>query len=327
VIWKPLERYVSNGTTVYYSPTGDLHQLAFAAIPKGDSLLSDYYKLIQLNTTARIADLKTKKKAALPKSIALFGGIKYTLLPEELINNPVSNGSTGNHSAFVGSGDSIRGGEWSMLPGTLREVEKISQIAKEKQIQTAIYTDLKATEESFKLLSSNEPEVIHVSTHGFFFRNPEPEVTQLASQSEFKSSDDPMNRSGLLFAGANNTWKGIDPLEGREDGILTAKEASYLSLKNTELIVLSACETGLGTIKGSEGVFGLQRAFKSAGVHYVMMSLWKVPDKETAEFMTIFYTSWFSGKSIREAFLDAQTKMKERYFSQPYKWAAFVLIE
>jgi CHAT domain-containing protein len=214
-----------------------------------------------------------------------------------------------------------------MLPGTLREVEKISQIAKEKQIQTALYSGVNATEESFKLLSTKEPEVIHISTHGFFFPDPDIQEPQVNARNEFNASADPMNRSGLLFAGANNTWNGTDPLENREDGILTAKEASYLSLKNTELIVLSACETGLGSIKGNEGVFGLQRAFKSAGVHYIMMSLWKVPDNETAEFMTIFYASWLSGKSIRAAFNDAQNKMKETYYSQPYKWAAFVLIE
>jgi CHAT domain-containing protein len=328
LIWKPLEDYIPIGSTVYYAPSGDLHQLAFAAIPKGDSVLSDYYNLIQLNTTARIVDINTSKTSSPPTSIALFGGIKYTLLPEELTKYPVSNEPINSNLAFDPLSTSTRGDNWNMLPGTLREVEKINQIAKEKHIQTVIYTDFKATEESFKLLSSHEPEVIHVSTHGFFFPDPDdtPEK-QFGVQNEFKTSADPMNRSGLLFAGANNTWIGKDPLEGREDGILTAKEASFLTLKNTKLVVLSACETGLGTIKGSEGVFGLQRAFKSAGINYIMMSLWKVPDNETAEFMTIFYAAWFSGKSIRLAFIDAQNKMKEKYYSQPYKWAAFVLIE
>lgn len=328
LIWKPLEDYIPIGATVYYAPSGDLHQLAFAAIPKGDSVLSDYYNLIQLNTTARIMDINTSKTSFPPTSIALFGGIKYTLLPEELNKYSVSNESILNNLAFESLNTSTRGDDWKILPGTLREVERINQIAKEKQIQTVIYTDLKATEESFKLLSAHEPEVIHVSTHGFFF--PDPDDThenELGVHNEFKTSADPMNRSGLLFAGANNTWTGKDPLENREDGILTAKEASFLTLKKTKLVVLSACETGLGTIKGSEGVFGLQRAFKAAGINYIMMSLWKVPDNETAEFMTIFYTAWFSGKSIRAAFIDAQNKMKEKYYSQPYKWAAFVLIE
>ena len=114
--------------------------------------------------------------------------------------------------------------------------------------------------------------------------------------------------------------------ENIDDGILTAYEVSNTYLPNTKLVVLSACETGLGDIKGSEGVFGLQRAFKMAGVEYIIMSLWKVPDAETVEFMETFYEKWFSGTTIEEAFRFTQTSMKIKYPNQPYKWAAFVLI-
>lgn len=148
---------------------------------------------------------------------------------------------------------------------------------------------------------------------------------QNTEQHAFKLSDNPLNRSGLLFAGANNSWKG-KPAEGLEDGILTAYEASNVVLTNTKLVTLSACETGLGDIKGSEGVYGLQRAFKMAGAEYLLMSLWKVPDAETAEFMEHFYGKWFSGGTIEAAFQETQHYMKRRYPGTPYKWAAFVLI-
>ena len=128
-----------------------------------------------------------------------------------------------------------------------------------------------------------------------------------------------------MFAGSNNAWTG-KPIDGIEDGIFTSYEAANVFLKNTRLVVLSACETGLGDIKGSEGVFGLQRAFKLAGAEYLMMSLWKVPDLETAEFMTIFYSQYYRGKSIEEAFTESQTQMRKKYKSEPYKWAAFVLV-
>ena len=115
------------------------------------------------------------------------------------------------------------------------------------------------------------------------------------------------------------------PLEGIEDGIVTAYEISQLNLSNTELVVLSACETGLGDVKGTEGVFGLQRAFKMAGVKKMIVSLWKVPDKETSELMTGFYSYWLKGKTIDAASTQAQADMRKKY--SPYYWAAFVLVE
>ena len=127
------------------------------------------------------------------------------------------------------------------------------------------------------------------------------------------------------MAGANYAWQG-KPINGIEDGILTSYEVSNMYFPNTRLAVLSACETGLGDIHGSEGVFGLQRAFKMAGVENLIMSLWKVPDHETSEFMQEFYSYLFQHHSIREAFNHAQSSMKNKYRSEPYKWAAWVLI-
>ena len=132
-------------------------------------------------------------------------------------------------------------------------------------------------------------------------------------------------RSGLLMSGANNAWNNNKLPDGLDDGILTAYEVSGLDLFNTELVVLSACETGLGDIKGSEGVYGLQRSFKMAGVDNLIMSLWQVPDTETSEFMQLFYTNMLDGQQIGDAFRATQKVMREKY--DPYYWAAFVLIE
>lgn len=129
----------------------------------------------------------------------------------------------------------------------------------------------------------------------------------------------------MILAGGNYAWAGNKPVEGVEDGIVTAYEISQLNLSNTELLVLSACETGLGDVKGSEGVFGLQRAFKMAGVKKMIVSLWQVPDKETAELMISFYSNWFKGKTIKDAFAQAQAEMRKKY--SPFYWAAFVLVE
>ena len=115
-------------------------------------------------------------------------------------------------------------------------------------------------------------------------------------------------------------------IEGkREDGILTAEEASLLDFTQTKLLVLSACETGIGDIKGSEGVYGLQRAFKLAGVKYLIVSLWKISEKSTPKFMEIFYNELGSGNAISIAFQKAQLKMKNQQYN-PYYWAGFTLI-
>ena len=131
-------------------------------------------------------------------------------------------------------------------------------------------------------------------------------------------------RSGLVLAGANNVW--YESVAGNDnDGILTAQEVSELDMAKTRLIVLSACETALGDIKGSEGVYGLQRAFKMAGAKFIIMSLWQVPDKETVEFMETFYSKLLKIKEIKMAFSETQKEMRQKY--DPYFWAAFVLIE
>lgn len=137
-----------------------------------------------------------------------------------------------------------------------------------------------------------------------------------------------MIRSGLILAGANYAWKHGRPYkEGMEDGILTAYEISQMNLSNTELVVLSACETGLGDLQGNEGVFGLQRAFKIAGVKYLIMSLWSVPDKQTAQFMISFYKNWIEKKlSIPDAFRTTQKQMRSQGLD-PYHWAGFILVE
>ena len=137
-----------------------------------------------------------------------------------------------------------------------------------------------------------------------------------------------MIRSGLILSGGNHAWQTGKPFRpGFEDGILTAYEISQMNLSNTELVVLSACETGLGDIQGNEGVYGLQRAFKIAGVKYLIMSLWQVPDFHTQELMTTFYSKWLEDKmNIPDAFRAAQKVMKDK-FKEPFYWAGFVLVE
>lgn len=136
----------------------------------------------------------------------------------------------------------------------------------------------------------------------------------------------PLMYSGLLFSGANLAWTGDSALLEVEDGILTSDEISKLNLSGTKLVVLSACETGLGKISDTEGVLGLQRAFKLAGVQTLVMSLWEVSDQVTKSFMSKFYKEITAGKSIQQSFRNAQFEIKKQY-PNPYYWAAFVILD
>jgi CHAT domain-containing protein len=136
---------------------------------------------------------------------------------------------------------------------------------------------------------------------------------------------DPLLRSGIVLAGANKFWTGARPANAGDDGILTAYEIAQLNWDNTKVVTLSACETGLGEVQDGEGVFGLKRAIKLAGARYTLVSLWQVPDTETAELMSLFYEHLLSGLSVRSAFYKAQSAMRKKY--KPFEWAAFVLSE
>jgi CHAT domain-containing protein len=328
LIWGPLENELKGISTIYFAPDGLLHRIAFAALPINDKeVLSDKYKLIELSSTANIIEQQPVYVSSSDR-INLYGGIKYTVDTTALKAQAIAYNNKKPTTRSLPD-DLTRGASWNNLPGTKTETDGIVSIANNKNNITVL-SGIQATEESMKAFEGkNSPVVLHIATHGFFFPDPKQDKKDNASINEygkaFKQSDDPLFRSGLLFAGANTAWNG-KAIEGIEDGILTSYEVSNMYLPNTKLVVLSACETGLGDIQGAEGVYGLQRAFKMAGAENLIMSLWKVPDAETAEFMQQFYKALFAKKSIDDAFYNAQKIMKNKYRSDPYKWAAWILV-
>ena len=220
---------------------------------------------------------------------------------------------------------------WTSLPWTAVEVNTTNIILSESGFKSRVYEEHQASEEVVRQIGEHgdSPLILHVATHGFFFSDQEKyrDNTQQTA-AVFKYAQSPMMRSGLVLAGANYAWQyGRSVQPEKEDGILTAYEISQINLRNTELVVLSACETGLGDIVGNEGVYGLQRAVKTAGARYLIISLWQVPDFQTQEFMTTFYSNWLEQKmEIPEAFQNAQNTIRARY-KEPFFWAGFVLME
>lgn len=330
LIWQPLEKTLTGISRIYFAPAGLLHKIAFAALPiSKDSVLSDKYHLVQLNSTSSMVD-QSSLYINTSDNIALFGGINYNA-DSSALKNVVVKYAVANANKRSLPDELTRGDVWQALSGTQIEIDEIKKAAS-SNFTVSVLSGIEATEESVKTLNGiASPVVLHIASHGFFF--PDPKVDKRdemqkgfkKSGAAFKQSDDPLFRSGLLFAGANNAWQN-HPIPGVEDGILTSYEVSNLYLPNTKLVVLSACETALGDIQGSEGVYGLQRAFKMAGVQNLVMSLWKVPDAETSDFMLEFYKNMFNRQSISDAFYHAQTTLKNMYRSDPYKWAAWVLV-
>jgi CHAT domain-containing protein len=176
------------------------------------------------------------------------------------------------------------------------------------------------------------PGILHLATHGYAFPEFDFKDTTISTSSlrySYRYSTNSMVRSGLILTGGNWAWTGSDTLTkmgAEQNGILTALEVSQLNLKNTKLVVLSACETGLGKIEGSEGTFGLKRAFKLAGVEQIIVSLWPVPDKETMELMTLFYSELATSSNPVISFTKAQKAMRDKYPASPQRWAGFVLV-
>ncbi len=302
------------------------------------SELINKYQLHQLTTTRYLADESIKKSSTLDLSLIMLGGIDFDNFPdnkgardkegtmEDLkLQSNLTNEKNRSSSGF--------GQKMNYLPGTKEEISNIAQTISTSNWKVQTKSDKKAGEYEFKKeLETKAPGVLHIATHGFAFPDEakkESKLLDMNQTSTYKASEDPMVRCGLMLGGSNISWTGNPQKmieQTGDDGILTAAEVANLDLSNTKLVVLSACETGLGKIEGSEGTFGLKRGFKLAGVEQMIVSLWSVPDKETMELMTLFYSDLTNSLNPVTSFSKAQKEMRNKYPTDPEKWAGFVLV-
>ena len=327
--WKPIYKELSGKKKIYLSSGGVYNNINIQTLfnPSTNKYVSEEMEVQLVNNGRTFIQQKTKKPQQYSNNTATFIGYPN-------FNGTLSNGSINEDAIYATSRefspmllDTLsRGANVSPLPGTKKEVETIGQLLKNKQWNVNLFTENNASEEEIKKVES--PRVLHIATHGYFLK----QTDNLQKESGLRMMgmdtkrfvENPLLRSGLLLSGANKTLKG-DTTRASENGILTAYEAAYLHLQGTELVVLSACETGKGELKNGEGVYGLRKSFADAGAKNIIMSLWKVDDKVTQEFMTSFYTNWSTGITIREAFNKTQQSIKAMY-PQPYYWGAFILV-
>jgi len=311
-IWLPLEPYLNNVKKVYYSPDGVIHNINIDYIQDLDgNELCDKYSLMRVSSTRQI--LSKNQNFLYDRHDALFGDIVY--YPGHTIGLNRRRASTRSGFSFLG--------------GTLKEVIEIDSILKDAQFVSSMRLRDDATEENFRKLSGRSPELIHVATHGFYYPvdKAASENTYIGALSQFSG----MYRSGLAFKDAQIKWNTscdkYSSLINPNDGILLSQELSSLDLSNTKLAVLSACQTANGSVD-YDGVIGLQRGFKLAGVESLMMSLWPVEDDATQLLMINFYKNYTKGDTMQDALHKAQKYVRETPgFEKPIYWAGWILLD
>jgi CHAT domain-containing protein len=311
--WKPIadklnqlyKKKPDGGIHLYFSPDGVFNQINVNTLYNSSTrkYLLDEITVNLVTNTKDILTPVTVKEEVNNQLAYLFGFPNYNLYGETS-TTPTPTPADNRTRSFK-----YDGGMLTELPGTKNEVENIAALMTSLGWQPEVLIGNEALEEKIK--DSFKPRVLHVATHGYFQRSAE-------------LKENPFFRSGLMLAGANQAIAG-KPQAAAEDGILTAYEAMTLNLDNTDLVVLSACETGLGDLSSGEGVYGLQRAFKVAGARTIIMSLWNVSDEATTLLMSVFYENWLIGKSKRQSFINAQLTLRTK-FKNPFYWGAFVMV-
>lgn len=345
LVWGPLRPWLDDCNTIYFSPDGVLHNIGieyFADFNSGTPL-NNKFKIYRLSSTRRLA---LEKSDALIDKAIVYGGVVYdTELPTDgsIGSTSVKDLTPTDFREDIVQNTNMRGGV-KYLKGTVSEADEVAASLSSGNFRVNKLMGIDATEESFKDLSDNPVGIIHVATHGFYWK--EKRAERMARKNKIlsflsasgptgDSEDKALSRSGVLMAGASHALSGREMHGHIEDGILTAAEVARLNLRNTNLVVLSACKSGMGEI-GADGVFGLQRGFKKAGVNSLLMSLWDVDDEATKILMTDFYGNLGAGQDVREALVNAQKKVREYShdtgeeiinFGHPQYWAAFILLD
>lgn len=327
LIWKPIIDQYKDIDGIYFSPDGIMNILPieYSNVDEVGEMM-DHYNMYRLSSTKEIVFHNQKE---IKKNAVLYGGLDYEL------NGPYGNDE--NSNSLLRS-INARGG-FESLASTYEEIQDIANLLKSQNVETNLYSGKQGTEDSFKNLSGKEVSMIHLSTHGMYVSPSN--VTQKKKENNFafieiiNNERDPvkedivLTHSFLVMSGGNKLARHETIEPGMNDGILTALEISQLDLSKLDLVVLSACETGLGDLDNG-GVYGLQRGFKKAGANTILMSLDKVDDEATKILMVEFYKNLMSGKSKHQSLKDAQKHLRQvenGKYDKPEYWASFIMLD
>lgn len=300
IFWKPIQDEVGKSSTIYLSADGVYNQINMEAIPTPDGrYVIDNANIILVSNTKDLYLRSVKSRMTVSENTAtMFGNPQFYTASSNSRNIP-------------------------QLPGTEKEIAQLKFMLNQKGWTTAEYVEKTASEEKMKEMTS--PKIFHIATHGFYRPSASISLQQEIEGNESVLSQNPLLRTGLLLRGAGDLMEKTDHNFNMDNGILTAYEAMSLNLDRTDLVVLSACETGLGDLEAGEGVYGLQRAFLVAGAKVLIMSMFKVDDDATQKLMLKFYQKWLNSGNQRASFIEAKKELRTEY-PEPIYWGAFMMI-
>lgn len=330
---------------IYFSPDAQmcLSGVEYLPLRKPDftkaghvPTIADHYKIYRLSSTRRLVEESAAEDTL--ENAGLYGGMMFDFgrnriaLGVGMAENGITFMVDSLSENKIDKGYAVGPYDLPLLPGSIGEVHEIYDVLNREGFTPSIHTGMFASEDVFKMKASHNG-LLHLATHGFYHTSQEAlsgSFYRGLYSSNPKAASDPMYRSGISFAGANRAWRGGRPPQGFEDGILTAKEISLMDMRESDLVVLSACNTALGHVS-KDGIYGLQRAFKKAGANSMILSLWRVDDNATRYMMRCFYINWqIYGMSKYDAFMAAQKQLRNfqgGLYSLPYYWKSFILLD
>ena len=300
ILMQPVRKLLGNTRKILLSPDSALNLIPFEAlVDENNRYLVENYSFTYLTSGRDLLRLQNHSPSQQPP--VLIADPNFDRPGEVVARQPNANSIDAKNTRSI----DLSQRTFSPLEGTAEEAKAISILLKVKPL-----TGAKATEGAVKQVKS--PRILHIATHGFF-------ENASANKEKTTLADNPLLLSGLVFAG-------LKPRQsGGEDGILTALETTLLNLVGTKLVVLSACDTGLGNINAGEGIYGLRRALVIAGSESQMISLWKVADDATKDLMVAYYKKLLDNQGRSEALRQTQLEMlKGEKYQHPYYWAAFI---
>lgn len=318
------EGYIKTGDTVYMSGAGVFQTKYFEHLEIEPGVyFSDICNVVRVTSTREIV---RRNFVNLPQagSIVLFGGLDYNNGEMEEPQNL----SSETH-LFRGEGDERYRAGFDELVYSQKEIDAISDIAKNYKLKCLEYNGEKGTEQEVRNLSGENLSVLHFATHGLYYPESSSNMIENSPYMQLFNNNDCLNRSFLVMSGGNALPQRKYVTDSMNDGLLTASEISRIDFHNVNLVVLSACQSAKGDIS-NEGVLGLQYGFKKAGVNSILMCLDNVDDKATQILMVEFYKSLLSGKSKRESLKNAQKYLRTTEngkYSDPKYWASFILLD
>jgi CHAT domain-containing protein/Flp pilus assembly protein TadD len=333
LVWAPIRESTGELEYVYLIPDGVLNILPFSALMNDDEQYLIQTTDVHILTSGR--DLLPNDDKLSLGPYVILAGPDYN--SDQVVGAEELQIAAGRRSAAMklgirGAGGGLRGLNFAPLPGAEKEGRTITDRLVAKEHVNDVFFGEQAQERVLAEITES-PEILHLATHGFFLEADDTlrkRLLKMQRSSEIHvppPGDNPLLRAGLAFAGINSNAQFLGDIDTVNDGVLTALEVLGLNLSGTKLVVLSACETGLGEIHEGEGVYGLRRSFQEAGVAEVISSLWEVSDGGTQALMTDFYDRLLDGNPAREAFRDTQLAMIDSpEWGYPYIWSAFMIV-